>query len=274
MRLRPTVPAIAVASAVAVLGGLLATTLLVQSQTGIDEDTHLEPSVGPVGGYASTMAPEDLPPGAPERRWPQIRTENDSPDFEGELLGIYLGNPSTMQNKDRIPDVKGWCPGGFETMADHTFAPPVPPYLPNRAQEPAIVEDAFFTENPNPGATVCRATAEPYTGWRLYELPSVGTYLDPGFRPTILLNSVREVEPFRSVDASADRVNVIDLAGSKVISVPPLVPEAGSPANRGEVIVPTHYGYLVIASQGVEFSEILKVTESLIPGLGLTTGAE
>jgi len=264
MRLRLTVPAIAVASAVVVLSGLLATTFLVQSQTGIDEETHLEPSVGPVEANPPTMAPKDLPPGAPESKWPQIRTENDSPDFEGELLGIYLGNPATMEHKERIPNLKDWCPGGFETVAAHPFAPPVPPFLPPGAEEQATVR-TMGGAGPGAGATVCKDTGVPYTGWRMFAMSLAGDLNNPDFRPTISLQSVQQSQRYRALDASAGRIQVIGLGGRQVIAVTPVVPDVGVDSNVGEVIVPTTYGYLAIVSVGIDFGEVLKVAESLIP---------
>jgi hypothetical protein len=198
----------------------------------------------------------DQPSGL-EDIYPQVQEDNLKPRFEGELLGIELGTPDVLAGKGVIVDVKRLCPSGYSVVSSHESIPAEPGYLPTGATQPPIYSS--LSDEPNPGANICKASGEPYTAWRLYEFPP----LDNGLVPNILITRVYLTKPYQEIDAPADRISVVGIDGRDAIKVSPIVPEGGTSATVTTVIFPEPSGFVAIQAEVLPEAEVMRVAESL-----------
>jgi hypothetical protein len=216
-------------------------------------------------GDSDTSSPSDTiasPPAGPTQSQTPATAGSGGKFFEGELLGIYLGRPDVLAEKGILMALADVCPSGVKVVEDDSSIPRAPPYLPPGSAEPTTVQDAFFIEQPNPGAALCTDTLEPYRSWRQFELPVTRSDLPV---PFLRLNAVFLERAAHGIVVPPERVRVANLSGREVILLEPFATAAADRGNYGEILIPTDYGFLRVVETGVAWDETIKVAESLIP---------
>lgn len=208
-----------------------------------------------LAGPATEVTPSPAP------IFPSAATSDRGPQFEGELLGIYIASAEAILDKGYIVDSAELCPAGYDVLQEHESIPDVPAFLPEGAIQPASYP--ALKDELTPAALVCRASGEPHGSWRYFELKDDGTAY---FTPSILLHRVFLERPYFASVAPVDWVDVRSLGGEQVIVVGSPVSHAASPTDVTQILIPEQGGFLRIQAKGVDLSQALGVAEAIITG--------
>ncbi len=199
--------------------------------------------IGSLAGRAvwESVTAQDVPKAEPPPL-SVINEENAKPDFEGEILGTFIG-PA-----DKVPDK-------FVTYEDLCGSAPTEPVSWDKAGEfdLALTLPESYQLLPNSLNTGVFACGDQVTVARWdYAAPQPNGY------PGVLL-IVRHPVKYVEFDASADRVKATEIGGLPAVYIEPLSPNGVSSA--AGLVFPGERVTTKIHSAGIPSADLLEVAE-------------